>query len=250
MTALKTIAIAFSMFSAIPMPLKADDWNEHNLRYLLCAFPLVGAVSATLFFVAFSLFSALPILRAALLTAIPVLVTGGIHLDGLCDTCDAFFSHASRERKLEIMKDSHAGAFAIIYCALYFLLYFATCAELQQIVPFCAVFVLERQLSALAVAVFPCAKNSGLAKTFSDSSAKSAVKIVNASGFFILSALLIAVFGTTALTVILPCIANFALYYAFSMRIFGGITGDLAGAFLQITELLALLACVIGNQFL
>ena len=40
MTALQTIAVAFAMFSALPMP--QFDWNEKNMRYALCAFPLVG----------------------------------------------------------------------------------------------------------------------------------------------------------------------------------------------------------------
>ena len=52
---------------------------------------------------------------------IPVLVTGGIHLDGLLDTADALSSWQTRERRLEILKDSHAGAFAIIVCCGYFL---------------------------------------------------------------------------------------------------------------------------------
>ena len=46
MTALQTIAVAFAMFSALPMP--QFDWNAKNMRYALCAFPLVGAVCGAL----------------------------------------------------------------------------------------------------------------------------------------------------------------------------------------------------------
>ena len=46
MTALQTIAVAFAMFSALPMP--QFDWNEKNMRYALCAFPLVGVVCGAL----------------------------------------------------------------------------------------------------------------------------------------------------------------------------------------------------------
>ena len=107
MTILKTIALAFSMFSAIPVPfIKAEDWSEKNLKYILCAFPLVGLAIAILWHIAnliFLSFTHFSLLRAAVLTALPVLVTGGIHLDGYLDACDAFFSHKSKEDKLLIM---------------------------------------------------------------------------------------------------------------------------------------------------
>ena len=55
-----------------------------------------------------------PFFLAVILTVIPVFVTGGIHVDGLLDTSDALSSWQERTRRLEILKDSHAGAFAII----------------------------------------------------------------------------------------------------------------------------------------
>jgi len=68
-------------------------------------------------------------LYAVVLTLIPVVITGGIHLDGLLDTADALSSYQPRERRLEILKDSHAGAFAIIVCCMYFLAYFGFASE-------------------------------------------------------------------------------------------------------------------------
>ena len=56
---------------------------------------------------------------------LPLLVTGGIHLDGFLDVADARSSHQSRARKLEILKDSHVGAFAVIAMGCYLLLYTA-----------------------------------------------------------------------------------------------------------------------------
>ena len=78
MTALQTIAVAFAMFSAIPTP--QFDWNEKNMRYALCAFPLIGVVCGALWCAVGAL--PLPTLaRAAGLCLVPVWVTGGIHLD-------------------------------------------------------------------------------------------------------------------------------------------------------------------------
>ena len=73
MTALQTIAVAFAMFSALPMP--QFDWNEKNMRYALCAFPLVGVVCGALWCVC----GVLPLpaaARAAGFCLVPVWVTG------------------------------------------------------------------------------------------------------------------------------------------------------------------------------
>ena len=111
MIGLQTIAVAFAMFSALPVPQFA--WNQKNMRYAMCAFPLIGAVIGGLW----CLCGALPLpmpAKAAGFCLIPVWVTGGIHLDGYADTCDALSSYGDREKKLEILKDPHCGAFAVI----------------------------------------------------------------------------------------------------------------------------------------
>ena len=99
------------MFSALPMP--QFDWNEKNMRYALCAFPLVGVVCGALWCIC----GVLPLpaaARAAGFCLVPVWVTGGIHLDGYADTCDALSSYGDTAKKLEILKDPHCGAFAVI----------------------------------------------------------------------------------------------------------------------------------------
>lgn len=55
--------------------------------------------------------------------AVPLLVTGGIHMDGFLDTMDAVHSYGDRSRKLEILKDPHLGAFAVISFGVYMMLY-------------------------------------------------------------------------------------------------------------------------------
>ena len=124
MIVLQTIAVAFAMFSAIPVP--QFEWNEKNMRYAMCAFPLIGVVIGA----AWCVCGALPLpglAKAAGFALIPVWITGGIHLDGYADTCDALSSYGDREKKLEILKDPHCGAFAVIRLCSYFLAYFALC---------------------------------------------------------------------------------------------------------------------------
>ena len=103
--------IAFSMYSKIPMP--ASDWKKENMRYIMCFFPLIGVIIGGVVWLWGFYGRYLTESRgfyAMIFVMIPVFLTGGIHLDGLLDTSDAIHSYQPRERKLEILKDSHAGA--------------------------------------------------------------------------------------------------------------------------------------------
>ena len=248
MIVLQTIAVAFAMFSAIPVP--QFEWNEKNMRYAMCAFPLIGVVIGA----AWCVCGALPLpglAKAAGFALIPVWITGGIHLDGYADTCDALSSYGDREKKLEILKDPHCGAFAVIRLCSYFLAYFALCTCVSFTprvgVLWVLALVLERALSGLAVASFPMAKNTGLAHTFATAADKTVVRRALA----VLAAVLcvgMAALGGWAL--VLAALAVLWRYYAVSRKQFGGITGDLAGWFLQKAELwmlAALCACQWGG---
>ena len=217
MTALQTIAVAFAMFSALPMP--QFDWNEKNMRYALCAFPLVGVVCGALWCVC----GVLPLpaaARAAGFCLVPVWVTGGIHLDGYADTCDALSSYGDTAKKLEILKDPHCGAFAVIRLCSYFAAYFALCgcvAFTPRVgVLWTLALVGERALSVRQVLAALCA----------------------------MLAVGLTALGGWALVLAAGCV--FARYYVVAKKQFGGVTGDLAGWFLQKCEiwmLAALAAC-------
>ena len=152
----ETIAVAFAMFSALPVP--QPEWNRRNMRYALCAFPLIGVVIGGLWWGWSALCGALhlpDLLRAAGLCLLPAAVTGGIHLDGYADTCDALASHGSPEKRQEILKDPRCGAFAIICLCLYFIGDLALCGAVrldrQALVCMGLAFVLSRVVGANGV---------------------------------------------------------------------------------------------------
>ena len=248
MIVLQTMAVAFAMFSALPVP--QFTWNSKNMRYALCAFPLIGGVIGALW----SLCGALPLpdmIRAGGFCLIPVLVTGGIHLDGYADTSDALSSYGDREKKLEILKDPHCGAFAVIRLCSYFLAYFALCTCVQFTPRVGALWtlalVLERTLSGYAVAAFPMAKNTGLAHTFATAADKTTVRRVLTVLAVVLAAGMMFLRGWA---LVLAALAVLFYYNKMSAKQFGGITGDLAGWFLQKAELwmlAALAACQWGG---
>lgn len=244
----QTIAVAFSMFSAIPTP--QFEWNKKNMRLMLLAFPLVGLFIALLcyavYFASLYWLTSMPtLLFGILMAAIPLLVTGGIHLDGYADTRDALASHKSMEEKLDIMKDPHIGSFATIRVTLYLLLLVGFWAALPNydlaMLPLCVGFVLSRTLSGLAVTSFPMAKNTGLAHTFSDQADKKLVRICLLVLDVVISLLLlgysIVCQSLEGFACVLAAHLVFAYYHYMSKKYFGGITGDLAGWFLQEAEL-------------
>ena len=114
-TLFQTVAVAFSMFSAVPMP--QFPWDAKNMRYALCAFPLIGVLIGGLGWLWWLVCGWLgfpALVRGAGLCLLPLWVTGGIHLDGYCDTHDALASHAGPEKRQEILKDPHIGAFGVM----------------------------------------------------------------------------------------------------------------------------------------
>ena len=233
------------MFSALPVP--HVMWNEKNMRYALCAFPLVG-VAAGLASWAWALLCrwlALPaLLRGAGLCLAPILVTGGIHLDGYADTCDARASHADMARKQEILKDSHLGAFAAIKLCCYFVACWALWAALPRYngVAVLLGLCLSRSLSALAVASFPLARNTGLAHTFATGADKKRVKLAMAA---LAAALTVGLCLTGGYLMAVAAWGVFIRYRVMAVKEFGGLSGDLAGWFVQMSELWMLAALVL-----
>ncbi|MBQ6321453.1 MAG: adenosylcobinamide-GDP ribazoletransferase [Lachnospiraceae bacterium] len=246
----RSIAAAFSMFSAIPVPY--FPWTEDIMRYMLCAFPLVGVLIGLLCYGwnTVCLAVSLPdLLRVFGLWLLPILVTGGIHLDGCCDTWDALAACGDQEKTAKILKDPHIGSFAVIRLICMLLGSFVFWMELKTYrpIPILLMFVLSRSLSALAVVSFPLSKESSLAASFAASSDKRNVRII-----------CLAITGAAATGLILGgawCMAAAAalilLWYRFVLTPrFGGLSGDLAGWFLQTAELWMLAAlCVTQSLF-
>lgn len=237
----KSLAIAFQMYSRIPIP--AFEWDEKSMRYCMCYFPLIGAViggAECLWFWLSGLLKLPALVGAAVAVAIPLLITGGIHMDGFCDTVDALSSQQDREKRLEILKDSHAGAFAIIFGALWMVVYYAcwtTVADWKTLGAVCVGFVLSRALSALALASFQGARKKGMLQGFADAAKKRTVIIVMLVYIALCVAAMIVLKGWLGLIMAGASGLVFLYYRLMSYSKFGGTTGDLAGWFLQLSEL-------------
>ncbi len=253
MTILRSMALAFAMFSRLPAPKVA--WNARNMRYMMAGFPLVGAVIGLLLLGWGALCRRLGLgvaLTACGLTLIPVAVTGGIHLDGFCDTVDALSSHAEPKRKREILKDPHMGAFAGIGLGAYLLLYFSLCLTLKPscralVLLLCA-HVLSRVFSALSVISLPCESGAGTLHSFSDAADKRAVfgTLVVLTAICAAAMLYVSLMG--GVLMLLAAAGCFWRLAQVARKEFGGMRGDLAGWFLQLCELFCLGTLVIAQK--
>ena len=233
--------IALAMYSKLPAP--RTEWESRSLSWALCWFPVVGIVIGLLLWLWLQLCTVLAIgapLRAAVAVLLPIAVSGAIHLDGFCDTADALGSHQSRERKLEILKDSHTGAFAIICCGLYLLLFFGAWSEVSPQGRTALVLavspVLSRGLSGLAAVSWPNARGTGLLATFTRPMDVRKARVVLALWVLCACAGLLCLDLWTGGAAVLAAGVCFLYYWMMSSRQFGGITGDLAGFFLQVCE--------------
>lgn len=249
----KVVAIAFSMYSKIPMP--QFSWEEEERRYAMAAFPLVGLLidllEAILFFCGKKIgLPALPL--SILLLLLPVLVDGGIHVDGFMDTSDALSSYRTKEERLRILKDPHIGAFAVISLLMLAGLFLCSTSLLirqSRGIPL-FVFAYVRSLSGISVVSFPLATKGGTLQAFSakeDASCRDTVR-----GILFLQALLYG--GGLILTsqgigflALIVSLLIFLYYYRKSLVLFHGITGDVAGWFLCICELAICIVVAVGG---
>ena len=240
MSIINSFFIALSMYSRIPVP--RVDWKKENMRYAMCFFPMIGvAIGAVMYLAGWLLDKAAvgTLFRGVVFTLIPIIITGGIHMDGFMDTMDALGSWGDREKKLEILKDSHAGAFAILGMGCYLMWSVAVWSELpEEVLGVCGVsFVLSRALSGFCVVTFPAARNSGLLKMFQDGAQKKVVRIMMCL-YVAVAVIMMAVMDARAMTgAVAGAMIAFLYYVVVSRKQFGGVTGDLAGFFLETAEL-------------
>ena len=250
---MKSLIIAFAMYSKVPMP--RVDWEKKALSWALCFFPLVGAVIGAVLYGWMALARYLgfgPLFFAAFALLIPIALSGGIHLDGFCDTCDALSSQQTRERKLEILKDSHTGAFAIICCGLYLVFFFAVWCEAvpegRTLLVLALGPVLSRSLSGLAAVSWPNARGSGLLATFTQPMDARRARVILLLCTLLSAAALVALEPVTGGAAAAGAGLSFLYYFVMSRRQFGGITGDLAGFFLQVCECAMVLSVVLAQR--
>ena len=251
MHVLKGLVIAFASYTRIPMP--QVDWSEENRRWSMCFFPLIGVAVGGLIWLWLALCDGLhigPFLRGAIGTVLPLLVTGGIHMDGFMDVTDAMSSWQTTEKRLEILKDSHVGAFAVIACGAYLLLMAGLLSECTaaQGLGRTAAFVLSRSMSAYAMVALPQAKKQGMLADNARNADHHRVRLASWGWFAAAAVAAVCGLGWYGLALPAGALACLGWYAHRAKKYFGGISGDQAGWYVQVTELVGLGLTVLGRM--
>lgn len=212
-------------------------------------FPLVGLVIGVIIALLDLIrFMPRPVV-SFLVLAIWVVMTGGLHLDGLADFCDGLLAATTPERRREIMDDPHAGSWAMAGVALVLLGKFAA---IQVVPPLMLLLapVLGRWAMVLAAALFPRATETGMAARFANGFGQG--QVVGASITALLVAVVIAILSALTgglgaiLLVLIAVLLTVLVVYAVgawaSPRLGGGLTGDVYGALCELAELVCLMA--------
>lgn len=259
---LSSLIIALSMYSAIPMP--RIEWREDNMRWSLGCLPVVGVLAGGLVYG----WSALtmpagisPILFAAAAVLLPILLSGGFHMDGFLDATDAIFSRRDRQRKLEIMKDPCCGPFAVLSCGGLLLLELAAWCQLfarPGLIPAaCCAYFLSRSLTVTAGSFIPYAPTSSLGALFADRSARGVRYLgVFESAFSAVLFLFLGWLGAGVWGLLAACFAVLATglwfiwYVHMVQKQFGGVTGDLLGYLVESSQLFMLLTLAVTGVFI
>lgn len=231
-------AMCQSMFCSIPF--SCNIWEENARDKMLLFLPVVGLEIGAIWAVLAWLCNVLnlPVLvKGLILSVYPYLATGFIHLDGYMDVTDAVKSYRSLERRREILKDSHVGAFAVIGIVLLLFAQFAFMASAKENADFrILVFVpaVSRCCSALAVTALKPITTSQYADQMKPRS--HIVVLLSMTALFMTAGFLF--FGRYGF-VLLGCLVGYGVALRKAYKSLEGMNGDISGYALSIAELCA-----------
>ncbi|HWR28534.1 MAG TPA: adenosylcobinamide-GDP ribazoletransferase [Negativicutes bacterium] len=233
----------------------ATEYDEEMFGRSVRFFPLVGMVAGgILALVVFLSGGWMPgTIRSTLLVTLCIFITGGLHCDGLMDTADGLFSGRSRERMLEIMKDSRVGAFGVLSIILLLLWKWSLIYDMPDSLlgaAMISMMTISRFTMVLAILRFPYARAEGMGKAFARHAGKGSLglAIVTLAAFlgglyFIMGSLVFFVASGSAVVAIL-----FAFWFGnWATRKIGGLTGDTYGAMTELSELVVLTVFVLST---
>jgi len=243
----RRLTLAVTFLTGLPLPLRGEAADD-DLWGSMAWYPLVGLGLGAAGWGLYEGFGWLapPLVAAALVVVLLELFTRALHLDGLMDTCDGYFSGAPRERALEIMKDSRSGAmgvFGAIAVVLIKVVALASLSRSQAVLPLLVGWTAARALPPLDLKLFPYARASGTGAPFARAAGAgplvaallSLIVIAAATGVITTHVAAAAIVVVAALAVALAAQAAVA-------RRLGGLTGDVYGMGIEIAEAAALVA--------
>jgi adenosylcobinamide-GDP ribazoletransferase len=227
---------------------KQSEWSPESFGRSVKYFPLIGAILGIILVLVHHVLAEFlpnvgmylpPHVLAIFLIISNVLLTGGLTCDGFMDTMDGIFSGRSKDRMLEIMKDSRIGANGVMAFVLLAILKWSLIMDIPpQGLP-TALFMmplLGRFAMVIGITVFPYARPDGIGKAFAQYAGKYTLCIAT-----VLTLLFVIPLGKQAIVSLFAVIIVTLLFSSYVKKLIGGLTGDIYGAITEITEIVLLL---------
>lgn len=243
----RALVTAFQFLTRLPMPTLADYQPQDSGR-AFPLFPLVGlTIGVILTSSALFLDSLLPAsVIAGIVLMLWILLTGGLHLDGLGDSADGWLAGGDRERSLSIMKDPHSGSAAVIIIGASLLIKFSLLAHLIENHQWWALALAPMVARAFALLLFlttPYVSPEGIADQFLQHTNRLYLRVSVASALIITLVILGSSAGLWSLAL------SFAMLLGLRrlmMKRLQGTTGDTSGALIEWVEMCFLTGCLIS----
>ncbi len=246
---LKAFCMSFSMFCAIPTPF-SHVWEDSVRSLMLVVFPFVGTVIGAIWALAALILDKIncpQMFAAAVLALMPYLLTGGIHLDGYMDCCDAIFSRRPLEKKREILKDSHVGSFAVIALSVLMMFSFAAFAsadENENMFALIFICMVSRSCSAIGVSTLRPMGHSEYAGSFQQGISKG--NLIALIAILVLSSVLsYVVCGFEGLFASFATATGYIICTAYAFKNLDGFSGDVTGFGHTLGELFGIIALTV-----
>ena len=243
---LRDIALCLVFFTRLPLP--HFDLRDRKLADAIWAAPLAGLVLALIGALAYAVAARLGLAAgpaAALTLAVILLATGALHEDGLSDVADGFGGGATRERKLEIMRDSRIGAYGAAALCLSLLIRWNALAEIGDawtiLFALIAAHAGSRGLAGAFMYALPPARGDGLS-----AGAGSVARDTAVLGAALGALALLCLGLSAAVAAIVLLAALFLAFRALCLDQIGGQTGDTVGALQQLAEIAILLVASVS----
>lgn len=229
------LLIALQFLTRLPVRLPGLPTAQENGRSLLW-YPFVGLLIGGLLLLGFAVTSGVAVsLQAALLLAVWVWLSGGLHLDGLADTADAWVGgYGDRERTLAIMKDPACGPIGVISLVLLLLLKWAALMALLEAGQWLVLLLapwLGRWVLPLLLFTTPYVRPGGMGQVLSEHMPRSSLPALLA-----VHALAMLLCGWAGLIGLVVALLVWGVVRHYLQQRLGGTTGDTAGALVELVE--------------
>ena len=241
---MRNVRIAFGLMTTLPFRLP-EDWSAGDSGRAAVWYPLVGLVIGALTWLAWqgAILVLPPLVAGVVALVVWVVLTGGLHLDGLADCCDGLLASATEERRLEIMKDPHVGAFGVIGLILVLFLKAAALASLITVVGFAILLAASlARWCILPAGLLPLARSTGMGADFMAGFRRSFML-----GGAIIPLVIAILLGIRGILSLLAGIGAAGLVLLFARSRIGGVTGDVFGLIVEVVETVVLLTFLVGS---